>query len=731
MDKFKLETSIRFPFFKLNEEVSYSEVKKPSGIAYMLLVLIKESNNQKAKLSYILSNFGVPQTLYYVYLNTLNDLIREDILHYIGEYEVDNKNFEYLTIGDFVFTDKGRKVFAEESIPTGVTKTAKIPVYYNIALKQLSFSMSSELEAKPLMDCAITEDYINKFTCDKDIEDFINFNKGVKIPIYENGKLVKNELIKKEEIVTKVENLSKENRVGKYDCSFNINGDSLGFDFEDKTIQNFFGSNYTSEMVNKAISLKNKFKFKSSYSTNLSLSDFKDYDISNVIIPKNLDDELKQKDKLLITKGNYKNNNYLVESQEGLNNYNKAVEFIIVDQSDNKIAYVPGIFNFNSELGTISIPLVLKLKVSNEDLQRVLKPYVYTLNTYSEDNFKELVKITGISKDYDLAYSIIENYVSKDDESNIVILNEMKTTAMQNSNILTKYKELLTLNYNNYLKDFTEDNLEIALKITNSIPKFLNISSKTVLDTIFEVLGKINNKIKVFETLVDKGFDKTSVILYVNPVDDVLNTRNANEKSLIDLINYDNCVKSLKVISNINNYKDYVFDEESVNRSEFKNTYNTAKNLQSSINYLRVQNGDLFNEYDSFMKLFSTMNDDFNMLDSAFKNPNNIKLELIEKKINSGDYQFVFVNLSAKLESILKNKYELEGKLSDMLSEARKSGIIDRNIVNDLHEFRENRNAYIHPEDRTSNFKVDDLRRWNEEIFELGEDEKNEPSSNN
>lgn len=731
MDKFKLETSIRFPFFKLNEEVSYSEVKKPSGIAYMLLVLIKESNNQKAKLSYILSNFGVSQTLYYVYLNTLNDLIREDILRYIGEYEVNNKNFEYLTIGDFVFTDKGRKVFAEESIPTGVTKTAKIPVYYNIALKQLSFSMSSELEAKPLMDCAITEDYINKFTCDKDIEDFINFNKGVKIPIYENGKLVKNELIKKEEIVTKVENLSKENRVGKYDCLFNINGDSLGFDFEDKTIQNFFGSNYTSEMVNKAISLKNKFKFKSSYSTNLSLSDFKDYDISNVIIPKNLDDELKQKDKLLITKGNYKNNNYLVESQEGLNNYNKAVEFIIVDQSDNKIAYVPGIFNFNSELGTISIPLVLKLKVSNEDLQRVLKPYVYTLNTYSEDNFKELVKITGISKDYDLAYGIIENYVSKDDESNIVILNEMKTTAIQNSNILTKYKELLTLNYNNYLKDFTEDNLEIALKITNSIPKFLNISSKTVLDTIFEVLGNVKNKIKVFEILVDKGFDKTSVILYVNPVDDVLNTRNANEKSLIDLINYDNCVKSLKVISNINNYKDYVFDEESVNRSEFKNTYNTAKNLQSSINYLRVQNGDLFNEYDSFMKLFSTMNDDFNMLESAFKNPNNIKLELIEKKINSGDYQFVFVNLSAKLESILKNKYKLEGKLSDMLSEARKSGIIDRNIVNDLHEFRENRNAYIHPEDRTSNFKVDDLRRWNEEIFELGEDKKNEPSSNN
>ena len=731
MDKFKLETSIQFPFFKFNELVSYSEVKKPSGIAYMLLVLINESNDKSAKLSYILSNFGVPKTLYRIYLDTLRDLIREDIIASKNYERLYYKNFDNYIIGDFVFTSKGKKVFAEESIPTGVTKEAKISVYYNIALKQLSFSMTSDLDPKPLMDCAISEEYINRFSCEKDIEDFINSNKGTKIPIYENGKVLKNELIKKEEIITNVENISKENWVGKYDCSFDINGDSLVFNFEDKTIQKFFDSNYTSEMVNKVISLKNKFKFKSSYSKNLTLSSFKDYDISSVIIPQNIDDELKQKGRLLITKGNYRNNNYLVESQVGLNNYNKAVEFIIVDQSDNKIAYVPGVYNFNSELGAISIPLVLKLKVSNEDLQRVLKPYVYTLNTYTEDNFKELVKITGISKDYDLAYSIIENYVSKDAESNIVILNEMKITAMQNSNILTKYKELLTLNYNNYLKDITEDNLETTLKITNSIPKFLNISSKTVLDTIFEVLGKINNRIKVFETLVDKGFDKTSVILYANPVDDVLNTRNANEKSLIDLINYDNCVKSLKVISNINNYKNYVFDEESVNRSEFKNTYNTAKNLQSSINYLKSQNGDLFNEYDSFMELFSTINDDFNMLESALKNPNNIKKELVEKKIDSGDYQFVFVNLSAKLESILKNKYELEGKLSDMLSEARKSGIIDRNIVNDLHEFRENRNAYIHPEDRTSNFKVDDLRRWNEEIFELGEEKENEPSSNN
>ena len=59
-----------------------------------------------------------------------------------------------------------------------------------------------------------------------------------------------------------------------------------------------------------------------------------------------------------------------------------------------------------------------------------------------------------------------------------------------------------------------------------------------------------------------------------------------------------------------------------------------------------------------------------------------------------------------------------------MLSEARRSGAIERNFATDLHDFRENRNAYIHPEDRTANFKADDLRRWSKEIFELGEEKK-------
>ena len=167
-----------------------------------------------------------------------------------------------------------------------------------------------------------------------------------------------------------------------------------------------------------------------------------------------------------------------------------------------------------------------------------------------------------------------------------------------------------------------------------------------------------------------------------------------------------------------------MYDEEKINHNEFKTNYNKAFNLQKNILVFRNGNEALFANYDGFMKLFSTINDDIDMVESALKNPNNLKLDLIEKKISSGEYQFVFVNLSAKLETILRNKYKLEGKLSDMLNDARSNGIIDKKIVSDLHDFRDNRNANVHPEDRTANYDANDLRRWAKEIFDLEVEKK-------
>ena len=705
MDKFKLETSIQFPFFKMNELVTYSEVKKPSGVAYILLVLISESKNKNDRLSKVLENFGIPKSLHYIFADNVQYLMEQGILEEFNFYKTEFDNY---LIGSFQFTSKGKKIFAEESIPTGINKELKVPVFYNIAMNELLLKMDNDLDPKPLMDCAITPEFMDRFKNEKNVENFLNLQKGKGISV------------KKEEIITNVEQLDQENWIGKYDCDMNINGDNIEIKFDELLLQKFFDANYNQDMVNLAISYKNKFKFKSSFKDNLKLSNYGFDRIAGIIIPKEIDDVLKQKNQLLLTKGNYKTSNgYMITSSESIAKYDDTIEFIQVDMHDSVYAYIPGNFNFNNNLfGIITIPLALKIKLTEEELKNVIKPYVVSLSTYSEDNFKELVKVTNITDDLKLAREIIEGYVNKDAESNIVLLNEMKPYAISNSGISNIYRELLEKNYSNYMDNLTEDNLDTALKITASIPKFLNIPNKDVLSRIFKNI-KAKNELETYETLVSKGFDKSLVVLYVNPVIEALKIRNSEEKSVIDLINYDDALSEMKRITSINDYKSYLYDEEKINHNDFKTNYNKAFNLQKNIAVFRSGNEGLFANYDGFMNLFSTINDDINLVEAALKNPNNLKPELIEKKIASGEYQFVFVNLSAKLETILKNKYKLDGKLSDMLNDARSNGIIDKKIISDLHDFRDNRNAYVHPEDRTSNYNADDLRRWSKEIFDL------------
>lgn len=705
MDKFKLETSIQFPFFKMNELVTYSEVKKPSGVAYILLVLISESNNKNDRLSKVLENFGIPKSLHYIFADNVQYLMEQGILEEFNFYKTEFDNY---LIGSFQFTSKGKNIFAEESIPTGINKELKVPVFYNIAMNELLLKMDNDLDPKPLMDCAITPEFMDRFKNEKNVENFLNLQKGKGISV------------KKEEIITNVEQLDQENWIGKYDCDMNINGDNIEIKFDELLLQKFFDANYNQDMVNLAISYKNKFKFKSSFKDNLKLSNYGFDRIAGIIIPKEIDDVLKQKNQLLLTKGNYKTSNgYMITSSESIAKYDDTIEFIQVDMHDSVYAYIPGNFNFNNNLfGIITIPLALKIKLTEEELKNVIKPYVVSLSTYSEDNFKELVKVTNITDDLKLAKEIIEGYVNKDAESNIVLLNEMKPYAISNSGISNIYRELLEKNYSNYMDNLTEDNLDTALKITASIPKFLNIPNKDVLSRIFKNI-KAKNELETYETLVSKGFDKSLVVLYVNPVIEALKIRNSEEKSVIDLINYDDALSEMKRITSINDYKSYLYDEEKINHNDFKTNYNKAFNLQKNIAVFRSGNEGLFANYDGFMNLFSTINDDINLVEAALKNPNNLKPELIEKKIASGEYQFVFVNLSAKLETILKNKYKLDGKLSDMLNDARSNGIIDKKIISDLHDFRDNRNAYVHPEDRTSNYNADDLRRWAKEIFDL------------
>ena len=69
------ETAWSFPIIQYVANTSYVEVRKASGIAYILIELIRESEYIEEKLVVTLKNLGVPYDIHYIFGGELANMI--------------------------------------------------------------------------------------------------------------------------------------------------------------------------------------------------------------------------------------------------------------------------------------------------------------------------------------------------------------------------------------------------------------------------------------------------------------------------------------------------------------------------------------------------------------------------------------------------------------------------------------------------------------------------------
>lgn len=709
MRNFNIETTLPFPFLELNEIITSTEVKKPSGVTYMILVLLKESKIKDQYLASLLETFGIPKTLHGIYADEIKGLLDSGIITCPDSHYVPSRFSKY-TLEDFRFTELGNKVFAEEQISTGKEKESKVKCYYDIALNQLSLRPNPELEVKALLDNAFDENFVLQFECKKDVEEFFNSQKG---PSFQ---------VKAAEVITKVELQEKKCFVGKYNAKFVIDGDSLTIKLDHKSAQEFFDEYYTRDFVNKAISLKSKFKIDGAYPARLS--EFNEDDIHEARLPNEYSQILSKKYLLVLSRDNYKMNKQsnIVIDKSSIDQISKYANVVCVDGSQ-VYAYCPVQLELDEKkLGKIYLPLILVLKPSMDEFAKAISNYIDTKNEYSYETFKEIVSICNVTKDYSKAISMLNSYMTEHEDSNIVILNEVKPLLTSNTTLLNEYKKMVANSFNKYMKTVKEDSLDSSLKITSSIPTFIGIKNSEVLSMIMESINPPKKPVDTYEILT-KYFSKDVVLGYINPFTEVLKIKKAQSQQLLDIITFDESLNELKRTTGIKDYAKYSFDEDELIKPEFKKDFVTANSAFKSIQIFKPYNESYFADATKFMAVFGRINDNLNILEAAIKNPKNIKPDLIEKKIVSGDYQFVLINLAAKLDMLLSEKFKFDGTLADKLNAARKSKDLSKDIVSDLHELRENRNALAHPDDRDTNYNTDDLRRWSKEVFDIEEAE--------
>ena len=98
---FEVETAWPFPILQYTTNTSFVEVRKASGIAYILLQLISSLENNNEKLVAMLKGLGVPHDIHYIFAGELASMINLGIIQMQSGKEFGTELIGIYRVSDF------------------------------------------------------------------------------------------------------------------------------------------------------------------------------------------------------------------------------------------------------------------------------------------------------------------------------------------------------------------------------------------------------------------------------------------------------------------------------------------------------------------------------------------------------------------------------------------------------------------------------------------------------
>ena len=247
----QIKTSCPFPLLQYKVTVKYNEVRKASGIAYILLDLIQKSTAKEEKIADELLRFGIPADLHVIFGRELERLAATDIIacNMNMRYLSDLRYFSEIKLSDLKLTERGEKLFKEGAIPTGQEKASVKDVVYSPVTRKID--LNSALTYSPLASCFLGENFLDKVEIDvSGMEDYVRANQR------QFG-------LKAEERVIRAEHEDplKLNTRKEEGMTISLSSSDVRFSFETTDEQAFFEKYYNSDLMTECMRLKNRYKF--------------------------------------------------------------------------------------------------------------------------------------------------------------------------------------------------------------------------------------------------------------------------------------------------------------------------------------------------------------------------------------------------------------------------------------------------------------------------------------
>lgn len=722
---FEVDTAWPFPILQYTTKTSYVEVRKASGMAYILLQLISSSENNSENLVATLKSLGVPSDIHYIFAGELANMINYGIIRMKSGRDFGSDLIDMYVISDFEITDLGRKLFAEGTIPTGNYKTKKIQVYYDMSRKDTQSKLEWKLfrfEKSTLDENCVGDVVLN----DSDVEMFINENMSIYA-------------FRKGECISGFEHEQPEVLVYKMDnaVTIRITPESVQIQAKDKARDAFIHKFYTADTITRIMDAKKKYQF-----PEFIVDEVKEYDYDNLtnIVKLNMPSQFAAiiNVKSQLSLGGHceiKGSECPIDKAEALEVMQKCdIQGVACYfENGNLFTIVPGRFLLNVEgySGKCALNLVAVQQLEEEIKQQLMREVFLKCIEVAEpfERCDIIKKLTQISKSRDY----LEQFAN-------CILRKMSICVKKIDTFLKLDTEFSKMDeWGDYARLKSEYLLdELCEKVSldgfaaqnilgKKLNKILGLHDIDYLSKIAKKLVEDEGDVIAFEALDGTDYSTDVVLSVVNVFElyckQILegvhiggNSKLSGQCALLG-----QALSELKDITGIvNPYEDPA--ELDFDNDRFIQVMATFADSLKKLERYKVYAMDQYKMLISFQERFIELKGVVTIESEAFKNPENINKSYIEQRLKKSRYKDAICDLHVRLQYELNRLFNVENMATfELLSDAGISKYLTEEEVDDMHALRKCRNGFQHPkEKRNVQYSEKIIREWCAIVEKLG-----------
>lgn len=726
----QIKTSCPFPLLIYRTNIKYNEVRKASGISYILLELIEKSKGSQEKISEVLLKFGIPTDLHYIFGRELAGLIGTKIIKsvYTAEHFNNPKYFSQIEVGEVALTDKGKKMFKEGAIPTGAEKIKVKDIYFDPVKRKFDVAFSQPY-ADILTTC-LDEDFMATVDIDiSGIGDYINANP-TKMGLKAEERIVSFETEEPQWKGTrKDENLL-----------LNIRESGVEFLFETSDENVFFVKYFTTKIMKEVMLLKTKYKFYDSSKNAVSVPTvrFEELNATNLYIPDDLQKQAARPCKIYISKNSfgYERTDSTIKTDKAvskrlLDAIDKYAEFALLDNSGCRYYRALNVAIPCKQLDDVfEMQLLVESQLPIEKFGKMIGDIfdIYAQKPFDAESGKIVLFAVEVLHSPELfeKYTAVKLSEVKTVDEKIGVLLKLNEAFKKSNEWKPLFERLATDLYAESAKDIRLDNMIYKNTVLTPLASAMGMSKVDYINSFSQEVKNSEETTLVYQALDAAGFSTAEILGVANVVEVYMRAVLAD-----DNISTDNDLAAKYNTTRVNLWKlngilgiedssDYTLKDD-YNVDEFFSVYATYKSSLGVVEKYREYAIKEYGELKRYTEIFEPIHDLLSIERTAAAHPDNITEKYIDEQIARGKYRDAICDLLVKLQYDLRKILQADNTVpaNDLIEQAYQSGIIDRRQTDGLHKLRMCRNSFQHPERKQIQFDKETITDWKNKVFSI------------